>query len=77
MYLSSKLTDRGSLREGEFIVAQGLRALRGRQERAAPQVAEGLEGSGFLTKLWDIPLCCVNICPCDWFNKEADWSIAG
>ena len=22
-----------------------------------------------------IPLHCVNICHCDWFNKEADWPI--
>ena len=27
--------------------------------------------------LWNNPLYCVNICCCDWFNKEADWSIAG
>ena len=24
-----------------------------------------------------IPLHCVNICHCDWFNKEADWPITG
>lgn len=25
----------------------------------------------------EYPLYCVNICYCDWFNKEADWSITG
>ena len=26
--------------------------------------------------MWSIPLHYVNICPCDWFNKEVDWPIA-
>ena len=27
--------------------------------------------------LWNIPLHCVNICHCEWFNKEADWQSLG
>ena len=27
--------------------------------------------------MWNFPVHCVNICCCDWFNKEADWPIAG
>lgn len=27
--------------------------------------------------MWNIPLHCVNVCHCDWFNKEADWPITG
>ena len=25
--------------------------------------------------MWNITLHCVNVCCCDWFNKEADWPI--
>ena len=28
-------------------------------------------------KLLNILLPCVDTCHCDWFNKEADWPIAG
>lgn len=27
--------------------------------------------------VWDILLHCVNICCCDWFNKEAGWLTKG
>lgn len=27
--------------------------------------------------MWNIPLYCVNIYHCVWFNKETDWLVAG
>lgn len=24
-------------------------------------------------EIWNIALCCVNTCCCEWSNKEADW----
>ena len=36
-----------------------------------------LNGSKPYTLTWNIPLHHVNTCYCDWFNKEADWPIAG